>query len=83
MCLGIPGRLVERLDNVNGMPWGVVEFDGVRREVCLACVADAECGDYVVVHAGLAISRLDEVEAKRVFALIEEIEPGARDEIRR
>jgi len=62
--------------------WGEVEFEGVRRRVCLACVPDANCGDFVIVHAGLAISRVDEAEAARVFELVRALEPGALDEIR-
>jgi hydrogenase expression/formation protein HypC len=80
MCLGIPGKLVERTGGE--VPSGVVEFAGVRREVCLACVPEAVCGDYVIVHAGLAISRVDEDEARRVFELVRQLEPGAVDEIR-
>ena len=49
------------------MPSAVVEFAGVRRSVCVACVPEAEVGDYVIVHAGLAISRLDADEAERLL----------------
>jgi hydrogenase expression/formation protein HypC len=72
MCLGIPGRIVERYD-VQGLPMGVVDFGGVRREVCLAYVADeAGVGDYAIVHVGFAISKVDEAEAHRTFeALLE------------
>ena len=67
MCLGIPGRVVELRDE-GGFPTGIVDFGGVRREVCLAYVAgDVRQGDYVVVHVGFAevlraMSRLDELE---------------------
>ena len=51
-----------------GLPMGEVDFGGVRRDVCLAYVADAvQPGDYVVVHVGFAISRVDEEEARRTF----------------
>jgi hydrogenase expression/formation protein HypC len=67
MCLGIPGRIVEIHDD-NGLAMGVVDFGGVRREVCLQYVADTVApGDYVVVHVGFAISRVDEIEARRTF----------------
>ena len=73
MCLGIPGRIIDRSDDA-GLPVGTVDFGGVRREVCLAYVADeVEVGDYVVVHVGFAISRIDEAEAERVFTYLEEI----------
>ena len=67
MCLGIPGRVVSvRLDE--GLPSGIVDFGGVQRDVCLAYVADqVHQGDYVIVHVGFAISRVDEAEARRTF----------------
>ncbi|MGL4554025.1 MAG: HypC/HybG/HupF family hydrogenase formation chaperone [Gemmataceae bacterium] len=81
MCLGVPGRVVERTADVDGLEYGLVEFDGLRRPVCLACVPDAGPGDYVVVHAGLAISRLDEAEAGRLLEALRAIGEGG-DEAR-
>jgi hydrogenase expression/formation protein HypC len=73
MCLGIPGRIVEMRDDA-GLAMGVVDFGGVRREVCLAYVADeVEVGDYAVVHVGFAISRVDEEEARRTFEVLREM----------
>jgi len=70
MCLGIPGRIVELRDDT-GFPMGVVDFGGVRREVCLAYVhADVALGDYVIVHVGFAISKVDEAEAQRTFEVL-------------
>jgi hydrogenase expression/formation protein HypC len=67
MCLGIPGRIVEMRDDA-GLAMGVVDFGGVRREVCLAYVADeVEIGDYAIVHVGFAISKVNEEEARRTF----------------
>jgi len=67
MCLGIPGRITELRDD-RGMPMGTVDFGGVRREVCLSYVADeVKLGDYVVVHVGFAISKVDEDEALKTF----------------
>jgi hydrogenase expression/formation protein HypC len=68
MCLGVPGRLVERciVDN-SALATGLVEFEGLRRRVCLELVPDAKIGDYVVVHAGIAISHLDVGEAERLL----------------
>jgi hydrogenase expression/formation protein HypC len=74
MCLGIPGRIVE-LKDLEGLPTGVVDFGGVRRDVCLAYVADeVALGDYVIVHVGFAISKVDEEEAHRTLALLREME---------
>ena len=73
MCLGIPGRVIE-IHETQGLPMGVVDFGGVRREVCLAYVRDEiKSGDYVVVHVGFAISKVDEVEAKRTFEVLREM----------
>jgi hydrogenase expression/formation protein HypC len=73
MCLGIPARIVDRRDDA-GLAVGTVDFGGVRREVCLAYVADeVEVGDYVVVHVGFAISKVDEAEARRTFAVLREM----------
>ena len=73
MCLGIPGKIIEVYPS-EGLPMGMVDFGGVRREVCLAYVADeVDAGDYVVVHVGFAISKVDEDEARRTFKLLEEI----------
>jgi hydrogenase expression/formation protein HypC len=73
MCLGIPGRVVDRRDD-RGLPMGVVDFGGVRRECCLAYVADeVGVGDYVIVHVGFAISRVDEEEARRTYEVLSEM----------
>lgn len=73
MCLGIPGRIVEITDD-SGLLMGIVDFGGVRREVCLAYLEeDARIGDYAIIHAGFAISRLDEEEAWRTFQLLKEM----------
>jgi hydrogenase expression/formation protein HypC len=73
MCLGIPGRIVEMHDD-GGLAMGMVDFGGVRREVCLQYVAgQVKPDDYVVVHVGFAISRVDEVEARRTFEVLKEM----------
>jgi len=73
MCLGIPGRVLD-IRGDRGLPMGTVDFGGVRREVCLAYVADeVGVGDYVVVHVGFAISKVDEVEANRAYDVLREM----------
>jgi hydrogenase expression/formation protein HypC len=73
MCLGIPGRIVDVHDS-QGLPMGVVDFGGVRREVCLAYVADdIKVGDYAIVHVGFAIAKVDEEEARRTFEVLREM----------
>ena len=75
MCLGIPGRIVEiaEIDTEGLIRMGRVDFGGIAREVCLAYVPEARIGDYVIVHAGFAISQLDEAEAQETLALMMEI----------
>ena len=73
MCLGIPGKIQSIRDDA-GLTMGVVDFGGVRREVCLQYVADeVAVGDYVIVHVGFAISRVDEEEAQRTFEILKEM----------
>jgi hydrogenase expression/formation protein HypC len=70
MCLGVPGKIVETIEERDGLRFGVVEFDGLRRTVCLECVPDAAPGEYVIVHAGVAITRLDAEEAERLLQIL-------------
>ena len=72
MCLGIPGKIVERYEQ-NDLPMGKVEFGGILKEVCLAYTPEARVGDYVLVHVGFAISRIDEAEAQEIFSYLEQI----------
>jgi len=73
MCLGVPGKVVSLDPTPLGMTMGRVNFGGITKEVCMAYVPDAEVGDYVVVHVGFAIARIDEVEAEQVFEYLREI----------
>ncbi|MFW5947869.1 MAG: HypC/HybG/HupF family hydrogenase formation chaperone [Gemmatimonadota bacterium] len=73
MCLGIPGKILDIRDE-GPLATGRVDFGGVRRDVCLAYVADeVEPGDYVIVHVGFAIARVDEKEARRTFEALREM----------
>jgi hydrogenase expression/formation protein HypC len=78
MCLSVPGRVVA-VDREDDVLMGKVQFGAVAKRVCLAHVPDVEPGDYVLVHVGFALSRIDETEAQRVFALLEEL--GQLDEL--
>lgn len=69
MCLGIPMEVVD----IGEDRMGIVEMAGVRREVGLHLVDDVEIGEYVIVHAGFAISKLDEKEAQETLALLREM----------
>jgi hydrogenase expression/formation protein HypC len=81
MCLGVPGKIIEIEDNELGMPMAKVSFSGINKEVCLAYVPEAQVGDYVVVHVGFAISKIDEEEARQVFEYLKEMEELAELEI--
>jgi len=72
MCLAIPGEVMERRED-RGVPFAKVRFGGVTRDVCLACQPDAAVGDYVLVHVGLAIARIDREEAERSFELLRQL----------
>ena len=72
MCLGIPGRVLSIAEG--DLRLAKVEFGGIVKEVCLAYVPEAGVGDYVIVHVGFAISRVDAAEAARVFSYLDEIE---------
>ena len=72
MCLGIPGEVLSVAEGA--LRTGRIAFGGIVKEICLAYVPEVQPGDYVVVHAGFAISRLDRDEAERVFAYLEAID---------
>jgi hydrogenase expression/formation protein HypC len=72
MCLGIPGKVVDTYRD-HDILMGKVDFSGVYKRVCLEHVPEVKPGDYVLVHVGFALSILDEAEAVRVFALLEEM----------
>jgi len=73
MCLAVPGK-IESLGGDDPLTrMGKVNFGGILKEACLACVPEAKVGDYVIVHAGFALSRLDEDEAQKVFGYLKQM----------
>jgi len=70
LCLAIPGKIVS-CEEQNGIRIGRVDFAGVTRETCLDFVPEASVGDYVLVHVGFAISRVDREEAERTYEALE------------
>ena len=74
MCLAIPGMVVEIGDAEPPFNSALVEFAGVRRRICLACVPEVDVGDYVLVHAGVAISRINAAEAAKVLQDLEQLD---------
>ena len=77
MCLAIPGKILE-IQEQNQMRAARVQFGGIVRQVSLDFVPEAGLGDYVMVHVGFAISRVDSLEAERTYKLLEEM--GALEE---
>lgn len=74
MCLAVPGLVVEISEAEPPFTSAMVEFGGVRRRVSLACVPEAANGDYVLVHAGVAISRINAAEAAKVLKSLEQLD---------
>ncbi|HKD67213.1 MAG TPA: HypC/HybG/HupF family hydrogenase formation chaperone [Candidatus Binataceae bacterium] len=72
MCLGIPGEILDVRDD-KGLRVGKVRFAGITREVCLQYVPEAAAGDFVVVHVGFAISKIDPEEAERAYRVLEDL----------
>jgi hydrogenase expression/formation protein HypC len=78
MCLAIPARVVELLPDADGLvAQGVVDLGGVRKQISLELVDGVVVGDYVIVHVGYALSRLDQEQAQRTLALFAAVaDPG-------
>lgn len=70
MCLAIPGKVIE-MHREHDMLMGKAQFGGIAKRVCLEYVPETQLGDYVLVHVGFALARIDEEEAKRVFELLQ------------
>jgi len=74
MCLAVPGKIISITENEDPIfRTGKVSFGGIVKEVNLAYVPEAQLGDYVIVHVGFAISKLDEAEAQKVFEYLQEM----------
>lgn len=77
MCLGVPGKVIESYE-LEGVRMGKADFGGLVKEVCLAYVPEVEPGDYVIVHVGFAITKLDEASALESLSLLRQL--GSLDE---
>jgi hydrogenase expression/formation protein HypC len=77
MCLAVPGKIVDVWEE-QGTRMATVDFDGIRKEICLAYLPDAELGDYAIVHVGFAISKVDEASARETLQMFREL--GILDE---
>jgi hydrogenase expression/formation protein HypC len=74
MCLGVPGKIISISGDDPLTRMGKVSFGGIIKDACLAYVPEAQIGDYVIVHVGFAISRLDEHEAQQVFEYLRQMD---------
>jgi hydrogenase expression/formation protein HypC len=79
MCLAIPGKVVE-IDSSVSPTMGKASFGGIKKEICLELVPEVTMGDYVIVHAGFAISVLNEEEALETLNLIEQMGESHHEE---
>jgi hydrogenase expression/formation protein HypC len=73
MCLAIPGKVVDTFDQ-RGLRMAKVQFGGIVREACLEYVPETQVGQYVLVHVGFAISRVDEAEAERTYQALKDLD---------
>jgi hydrogenase expression/formation protein HypC len=74
MCLAVPGKIIQIEENDRLRRTGRVDFSGILKQVNLAYVPEAKVGDYVIVHVGFAISRVDEAEAAKVFGYLKQMD---------
>lgn len=75
MCLGVPGRIIS-VETDKFDPFcktAQVDFDGIIKNINISYVPDASIGDYVIVHVGIAISKIDEIAAKKTFEYLNEL----------
>jgi hydrogenase expression/formation protein HypC len=77
MCLAVPGKIVDVRDE-RGTRMATIDFDGIRKEICLAYLPDMEVGEYAIVHVGFAISRVDEASALETLQMFRDL--GILDE---
>ena len=78
MCLAVPGRILSITDEDDALLCTArVSFGGIVKEISLAGVPETKLGDYVIVHAGFALARLDEQEAQQVFATLRKMEESS------
>jgi hydrogenase expression/formation protein HypC len=80
MCLGIPAQIVEMIDAEGGI--AKAEISGVRRDVSVALCPEADVGDWVLVHVGFALSRIDEQQARETLDLLEQMGDAYEQEVR-
>ena len=78
MCLAVPGKVIE-IHQQDDLPMAKVDYGGIVKEACLAYTPEVQVGDYVIVHVGFALSRVDESEAHEIFSYLEQIGQAAEE----
>jgi len=73
MCLAIPGKVLEIAADSQGVRMGKTNFGGIVKQVCLEYTPDVQCGDYVLVHVGFALSKVDPAEADRTYKALADL----------
>ncbi len=73
MCLAIPGKVLEIQQDTHGVRMGKTNFGGIVKQVCLEYTPEVNCGDYILVHVGFALGKVDEAEAQRTYQALEEM----------
>src|SRR5437660_6781940 len=73
MCLAIPGKVLEIHTDAHGVRMGKTNFGGIIKQVCLEYTPEVDLGDYVLVHVGFALGKVDEAEARRTYELLAEL----------
>ena len=74
MCLAIPGKLIEISKDAQGVKMGKANFGGIVKQVCLEYTPEVEIGDYVLVHVGFALSKVDEEQAAQTYKALEQLQ---------
>lgn len=74
MCLAIPGKLISIQEDPYGVRMGKANFGGIVKEVCLQYTPDVQPGDFVLVHVGFALGKVDEAEAERTYRALQEMD---------
>jgi hydrogenase expression/formation protein HypC len=74
MCLAIPGKLIEISEDAHGVKMGKANFGGIVKQVCLEYTPDVQMGDYVLVHVGFALSKVDEEQAAQTYKALEQLQ---------
>jgi hydrogenase expression/formation protein HypC len=74
MCLAIPGKLIEIKPDANGVKMGKANFAGIVKHICLEYIPEANLGDFVLVHVGFALQKVDEAEAARTYQALADLQ---------